>query len=359
MLSLEYLEDKVYTNNIVKMYQKLNTEIVNDIISRLKSEGNISSYTKAQIRNLTKRGGKEVFINALQKTNSLSAQRKKELINLFSEIGIDNVESYKSLYDYKDEKLELSPSQINILNTMVKSTDKELKNFTKTIAFSSQNEFVNAVDNMYFQVATGVIDFQKAFRKTTNDLAEKGITLPMKNGVNRSLEAAVRQNVMYGIRQSVQLINDDIGEQLGCDGVQINISPNCRPEHHVINGKRFRVKSKEWKDNKDLLKDYNCQHYATPIIYDIEDNIYSKAEIQRANNKTIKYNNEEIPYYEATQKQRALERQVRNAKKAYESSPSQENKAKVLQAQKNVRNYCNETGLERQYDREYFAGYNK
>lgn len=359
MLSLKYLEDKIFTNEIVKMYQKLNTELIDSIIDKLKETGDISSYTRQQVQNIAKRGGREIFINSIKNSKKLSKERKKELVALFSEITKDNIESYRELYNLADEKLEISNSQLKILNAMVKMTDGEINNFTKTIAFSNKQDFVNAIDKMYFQVTTGGTDFQTAFRQATNELAKKGVVLTMSNGNKRSLESAVRQNVMYGIRQTVREINDDIGEQLGCDGVQINISPNCRPEHHVINGKRFRVKSKEWKDNKDLLKDYNCQHYATPIFYDIEDNIYSKKEIQRANNKTIKYNNEEIPYYEATQKQRALERQVRNAKKAYESSPSQENKAKVLQAQKNVRNYCNETGLERQYDREYFAGYNK
>lgn len=358
MLSLEYLENKAYTNKIVQMYQKLNTELVKDIIRKLKETGDINTYTKAQIRQLQKRGGKEVFLETLKTTNNLSAERKQELIDLFNEIGTDDVESYEELYNYRNVEMKLSASQIKIINTAIKQTDKELKNFTRTIAFSSQQEFVNTIDNMYLQVATGGIDFNTAFRKATNDLAEKGIQLKMKDGRNRSLESAVRQNVLTGIRESVQLINADIGKQLNCDGVQINISPNCRPDHQVINGQRFRTKSKAWQNNKHLLEDYNCQHYATPIIYDIEDNIYTEREIEMANNRTITYKEEEIPYYEATQKQRALEREVRNSKKAYESNPSKENKAKVLNAQKKVRDYCKETGLERQYDREYFAGYN-
>lgn len=358
MLPLDYLEKKIYTNKIVKMYQELNTSLVNDIIRHLKNTGDINTYTKAQMRNLAKRGGKEVFLEALKKTNQLSAERKKELTNLFAEIAEENIESYKELYDYRGVELALTKSQLNILSSAVKMTDKKLKNFTKTIAFKSQQEFVKAVDKMYFQVATGGIDFNTAFRKTTNELAEKGITLKMKNGQNRSLEASVRQNVLTGIRYSVQEINEDVGKQLDCDGVQINISPNCRPDHQVINGKKFRTKSKEWQNNKHLLDDYNCQHYATPIIYDIEKNIYSKSEINKANKKTVEYDGEEIPYYEATQKQRALEREVRNAKKTYLSSPTTENKAKVTNAQAKVRKYCNETGLERQYDREYYAQYN-
>ena len=40
------------------------------------------------------------------------------------------------------------------------------------------------------------------------------------------------------------------------------------------------------------------------------------------------------------------------------SSQTKENKAKISKAQKKVRDFLKETGLERNYDREYFAGYN-
>ena len=362
MLPIEELEKIVYTNNVVKMYQELNTEIVKDIIKRLKENGDISSYTKAQMRQLIKTGGKETFIEALKKTNGLSAERKQELTNLFYEIGQKDIESYTELYKYRNKELKLSDSQRKLLEHNINSTNKELKNFTKTIAFSSQNEFVNAVDKMYLEVATGGIDFQTAFKKTTNDLAQKGIVLTTKKkgkSVEKSIEAVVRQNIQYSLREAVRGINKSVGDELGCDGVQINISPNCRPEHRVINGQKFRVDSKKWQDNKDLLEDYGCQHYETPIIYDIEKNIYTNKQIRRANFREIDYNGEKIPYYEATQKQRALERNVRNAKKAYASKPTKENKIKVTNAQSKVRKYCNETGLERQYDREYFAEYNK
>ena len=252
----------------------------------------------------------------------------------------------------------LSESQLKILNNAVRITDKELKNMTRTIAFSCQEDFVNALDEMYFQVGTGAMDFQKAFRKTTNNLAKKGVTLKMKNGQNRSLEVAVRQNVLWGVRQNARELNKDVGRYLGCDGVQINISPNCRDDHIPINGQVFKLNSRAWRRYKHLLNDFNCQHYESYIITDIEDNIYTDEEITKANNRKVNYKGEEIPYYEATQKQRALERNIRKAKMVYMSEPTKENKALVSQQQANIRKHLKETGLERQYDREYYAGYN-
>lgn len=358
MLTPDYLDKKAYTNKIVEMYQDLNTKLVKQIISKLKESGDLSSFTKSQLRTLAKRGGKEVFINALNTTSALSSKRKKELVALFTEITKHDLQSYKTLYDYRGKEMQLSEEQLKILNNAVRATDKELKNFTKTIAFSSQQNYVDALDEMYLQVGTGAVDYQTAFRKTTNALAEKGVTLTMKNGKKRSLEAAVRQNVLWGVRQNARELNKDVGRYLGCDGVQINISPNCRDDHIPINGQVFKLNSNKWRRYKDLLNDFNCQHYETYIVTDIEENIYTEKEINEANNRTVKYKGKDIPYYEATQKQRALERNIRNAKKAYMSEPTKENKQLVSQQQAIMRKYIKETGLERQYDREYYAGYN-
>lgn len=358
MLTPDYLDKKIYVNKVVAMYEELNTKLVKQIISKLKETGDLTSFTRHQLKVLAKRGGKEVFVEALNTTSRLSSKRKKELAELFTEITKHDLESYKSLYDYRGKKMELSESQLKILNNAVRITDKELKNMTRTIAFSCQEDFVNALDEMYLQVGTGAMDFQKAFRKTTNNLAKKGVTLKMKNGQNRSLEAAVRQNVLWSVRQNARELNKDVGRYLGCDGVQINISPNCRDDHIPINGQVFKLNSRAWRRYKHLLNDFNCQHYESYIITDIEDNIYTDEEINKANNRKVNYKGEEIPYYEATQRQRALERNIRKAKMVYMSEPTKENKQLVSQQQANIRKYLKETGLERQYDREYYAGYN-
>ena len=358
MLTPDYLDKKIYVNKVVEMYQELNTKLTKQIISKLKESGDLTSFTRHQLKVLAKRGGKEVFVEALNTTSRLSSKRKKELIALFIEITKHDLESYRTLYDYRGKEMKLSESQLKILNNAVRITDKELKNMTRTIAFSCQEDFVNAIDEMYLQVGTGAMDFQTVFRKTTNDLAEKGVTLPMKNGVNRSLEASVRQSVLWGIRQNARELNKDIGRYLGCDGVQINISPNCREDHRPINGQVFKLNSRAWRRYKHLLNDFGCQHYESFLILDIEDNIYTQEEIDEANNKTVNYNGETLSYYDASQKLRSYERAVRNAKKTYVSNPTPENKSKVSKAQSNVRKYCQATGLERQYDREYFAGYN-
>ena len=96
MLTPDYLDKKAYTNKIVEMYQDLNTKLVKQIISKLKETGDISTFTKHQLKTLAKRGGREVFLEALNTTSALSSKRKKELVALFTEITKHDLESYKT-----------------------------------------------------------------------------------------------------------------------------------------------------------------------------------------------------------------------------------------------------------------------
>ena len=298
-LKEDYLTDLALNNKVVEMYEKLNIDLTKNIIRKLKQTGDISTYTKAQLRQLIKRGGKEIFLESLEKTAGLTSQRKKELKNMFIDLTKTDIESYKELYDYRGEKLEISQSQYNLINKELKLTNKEFNNFTRTVAFSSQKDYVDAIDEMYQQIITGTKGFDEAFRQVTNELAEKGTTLPMKNGVERSLDAAVRQNLRTSIRDTTRLINKDI-----------------------------------------------------------EDNMYTQQEIDAANNRTVNYKDEKIPYYEATQKQRQLERNIRNAKRTYMTNPTPENKRRISIEQAKIRQFIKQTGLERDYLRERYAGYN-
>lgn len=364
MLNIEKLDNQSYSNAIVSMYEELNTELINDVLERVENTSEINTVTQSQLKRIAERGGKELFTEALKKADSLSALRRQELLALFTEFIKDDISDYKTLYDERNLPFELTEEQLKLFNNMVTLTDGELQNFTNSIAFATQQTYIDAVDNMYKQVVTGGLDFQTAFRKTTNALASQGIKLTTSNGATRSIEAAVRQNVLYGLRRTSQLINDELIDYLEADAVQVNISQNCRPSHQIINGKVFSLKQNNSKypylkkEYQALFDEYNCQHYRSPFIIGVSEPIYSDKEINEANNRTVTYKGEEIPFYEATQRQRALERAVRNAKKTYMNDQSVENKAKISIAQGNIREFIKETGLTRYYNREYYAGYN-
>lgn len=105
------------------------------------------------------------------------------------------------------------------------------------------------------------------------------------------------------------------------------------------------------------LMGWNCRHSWYPFFEGISENAYSKAELESYASKTVKYNGEEISFYNATQKQRAIERKIRYWKRqagALEAAGEENTQeiGKVREWQARMRDFKKQTGLLRQGERE-------
>lgn len=348
----EYNNAIEFDNKINDMYNVLAQELTADIIKLLSETKTFNSFTKSQFDTLVSINGQKLLEESILKLNSISDERKKELTKLFEAMYKKNIKDYNDVTD----DLKLSDEQYEILLNGILMTDEDFANFSATVANATNKAYVDIMNSAYIKVASGGLDFNTVFKDSINYLAMNGIQISHK-----SIEASVRQALKYSLRQNMRMIDSVIDKELGTDGVQINISPNCRPDHQVINGKIFS--NEEWVKYKHLLDDYGCQHYETGVFVDISTNRYTQKKIDEANNRTVEYDGKDIPYYEATQMQRALERAVRKAKTYLytleKSNASEGEKAiakniiKKKQAQ--IRDYTNITGLLRDYDRERVA----
>ena len=346
-------EELIYKNEVVELYQELDVELSIENIKMLEEIGDISDKTPGEIKKIEKKYGLDTYLLALSMLALLNRKRTTALKKTF----INNIQNIVNDYNKQyNRNIKVDSGYIKDLNKVIKATNKDLQSLNKSISVQQQKFVTDVFKEMYKGIATGQTTYDKAYKKAVQSIAQKEITFKDKNGHERSIEATVRQEIRYKMHQNAGMSFERIAKKIGATGVQVNMTGNCRPSHKIINGARFTLK--EWKEHAHLRDDYNCGHEISPIIYEIEENIYSNEEIDEANNRTVKYKGEEIPYYEATQIQRALERNIRKAKMVYMSEPSKENKALVSQQQANIRKYLKETGLERQYDREYYAGYN-
>jgi len=347
-------DKNIYDNKVLNLYEELETDLLALIITNLQKYENIESMSRIEFRRAIKNEGRKIYKEALKETTKMNTKRRKALNKLFEENVIDEVER-------KYDEFNVGRKQKKIINNNIKLTDNNLRKLSKEISFDVQDKMVSAMGNMYRNVVLADEDFQGAFKRVAKEITESGLTYTDKAGRNRSIEATVRQDLLYRINETNREIYKDVGEKLGLNGVQLNITPNCRDSHQVINGQVFT--NEEWKKYEYLTHDYNCQHIAEPVDIDIQGNVYTQSEIDFANNRTVMYNGDEISYYDATQKQRALERAIRNAKKNL--VVAQKTNINVSQAKKvlnntwqRMRDFINETGLIRDYDREFYAGYN-
>lgn len=363
MLSPEYL-DSIEFNDVVELYNKLNVDITADIIERVSKMQDITETTLNQLKVLKQTNGKEVFNRTLDKTSMLTAETKKRLKKLFEDMSKEDIQGYKELYQYRNKPFKLSEIQYSILNQGLKETNKILKNFTNTIAFQSQQAYVEVVDSTYFKIASGAFDYQSAIDTACQELTKKGITLKDKLGRNVQLEVAVRRNIMSGIQKTANNINRDIEKDLGCDGYEVTAHTGARPSHAEAQGKQYAINKKDaekykiglWSDVSDLWEEYNCRHSYFGIILGISESQYTEEELKEMKNATVNLNGEEIPYYEATQKQRQLENAIRKQSRTVQTleKANMDNrleKAQLAQLQKKYKDFCKETGLEKDYQR--------
>lgn len=363
MLTPEYLNN-IEFNDVVELYNKLNIEIMADIISRISIMDDITAVSKEQMKILLQTNGTEIFNEALEKTSLLTRETKNALKLLFKNMAKEDIQGYEELYKYREKPFKLSETQYNILNQGLKQTNKTLKNMTNTIAFQSQQAYVNAVDEAYMKVISGAFDYTSAINTAVQQLADKGITLKDKLGRNIQLETAVRRNVLSGIHTTANNINRNIETELGCDGYEVTAHLGARPSHAEEQGKQFAVSKKDadkyglelWSDVAELWEEYNCRHSYFGIILGVSEPVYTNNELEKFKNATVTLNGKQVPYYKATQRQRQFESDIRNTKRSIQTldkagidSSNQRSKLRQLQMKQTA--FCKETGLEKDYSR--------
>ena len=270
------------------------------------------------------------------------------------------------LYDYRGktfvpfaENRELQA----IVRAYAKTTGETMINLAKTKALcimsangkpiGMQKYYTDVLDKAVMQVTTGATDFHTAMRDTIVELGGSGVRVDYGGGVTRRLDTVVRQNLLWGAKQASTEYNNMIGEELGCDGIEIDWHSNPRPSHEFMQGKQFvigkaRTINGVHFDSADealeRLQDYGCLHFKTPIICGVSEPRFSPEELKRLNEqnaKTYDIDGKTVTGYEATQMQRRLETAVRNEKTTRDLAKASGDNALVKRCNERIKAYQN------------------
>ena len=278
----------------------------------------------------------ETITKELAKTTGLNISRVEEIYStMLAEQHLAN----QHLYDYRDRKFV--PFAENrelqaIARAYAKTTGETMINLAKTKALcildhngntkGLQRYYTDVLDKAVMQVVSGATDFHTAMRDSIIELGGSGIRVDYGSGVTRRLDTVVRQNLLWGAKQASIEYNDMIGEELGCDGIEVDWHSNPRPSHEFMQGKQYVLgKAKTINgiyfesadDALERLQDYGCLHFKTPIICGVSEPRYSPEELKRLNEQNAKkytIDGKEYSGYEVTQMKRRLESAVREQK---------------------------------------------
>lgn len=320
--------------------------------------GNISGWERSTLERIGRRIGKygKMSLADVKAINNIAIVKQdmdaitKELASV-TRLNISQVEQMygdlltkqrlanQPLYDYRGktfvpfaESKELQA----IARAYARSTAETMINLAKTKALcivdrngitkGLQRYYTDVLDKAVMQVTTGATDFHTAMRDSIIELGGSGIRVNYGSGVTRRLDTVVRQNLLWGAKQASIEYNDMIGEELGCDGIEIDWHSNPRPSHEFMQGKQYvlgksRTINGVYFESADKalerLQDYGCLHFKTPIICGVSEPTYSPEELKRLNEqnaKTYNIDGKTVSGYEATQMQRRLESAVREQK---------------------------------------------
>ncbi|WP_018592612.1 phage minor capsid protein [Terrisporobacter glycolicus] len=338
MLTPDYL--KKAPDYIVKLYQELEDFIIEDISRRIAKAGKITStaewqYIKAQEIGLSEREIKKKIKEMLKKSD-------KEIDKLFKEAAEESIKFDNKIYEKANLKtISLDGSKMlqDYVKAFKKQTKGELKNITNSLGFCTKevNEkiksrlltqaYIKHMDFAQLQISSGAIDYNTAIRNTVKELSKSGVQfINYDSGWHNRLDVAVRRSTLTGLNQMSQKMTEGLMEEMNCEYVEVSAHPGARPTHEEWQGGVYQMNgsSSEYPNFEDTtgygsadgLGGYGCRHSFFPFFPGISTRTYSKEDLKNINPyENIDYNGKTYTYYEATQKQRQLERDIRASKR--------------------------------------------
>ena len=371
---------------------QLNDYVLATIGRRIKATGRASAYDQQALKNMADISGDMAKIK--KKLAETMEMNVKDVEAILTQIVTEGVNSYKPLYDFKG--IEFVPFEQNehaqfLVKHWAKETSETMLNLsrTKALCFDRYNVagdligstplegvFQKTMDDAVIALSSQTTDFNTAMRRTIEELGGSGVKVAYGSGVNRSLSGMVRQNLLYGAKQSAQAYDRYIGEQLGCDGFEVDYHSHPRPSHEFMGGKTYSyngtvaVDGKTYADGSEALArlgEYGCLHFKTDVILGVSEPRYDDQWLteQKINDKKpIEYNGQSKTKYEWQQNARRIERETRKQRDvAYMAKASGD---KTLESNANYKvsvyrngydDLCDKVGLRNDLNR--MAIYNK
>ncbi len=176
---------------------------------------------------------------------------------------------------------------------------------------------------------------------------------------------------MGGLGLMQEQISQQNHDAFGANGWEISAHAASAPDHEDIQGKQYTDKEYEELNNSLVRRigTLHCGHAAFPIIIGVNEPQYTPEQLEKFkedNKKGVTYNGRHYTVYEATQKQRQIERAIRRQKRRVLSAEKRGDKDALLTSQIKLRRlneeygrYSNAVGLPTQQERLQVAGFGK
>ena len=333
-----------------QIYSDLELEIIEEISTRIANFGYANTVVLNDIKIAQEMGMLyQDIVTLVAKYNNTSYEEINKIFTEASETSLNYDDEIYKEAGLNPTPLNKSESIIQTMNATIERTAGNLQNLCMTTANTAQTQFYNSINMAYMEVSTGVKSYTQAIIDTIKNLSSKGAIITYPSGAKRSLESAVRANIVTAINQNCGKLQELRADEMGWDLMELTAHSGARPEHAHWQGKIVsRSGKKGYLSLRDIgygevtgFKGINCRHDWYPY-YKGSARTYTQKELNKWKNEKVEYNGKKISKYEATQKQRAFERKIRQDKKDLKAQQailtSNDENIDIKQVQDEIRN---------------------
>ena len=340
---------------LAELYRNLEAQLLEEICSRLNLADQLNEVTVQSIRALRSHGiSQQEIERAIRRTTNIS---EKKLTELLDDVVERNQKYYSELIKIADVTAPQTLLSIEDTYAIYEQTRQTMRNITQSMAFLVDNgrtilaparAYQWALDNAVVQVQSGAISYNQAIRYAVKQLADSGIRVAdYESGHRDQIDVAVRRAVMSGVSQLCDKYSDQSAEYLGTRYFEISAhigardkpGPNPWSAHVLWQGKVFYLSDHGESDPLDKYPDLiestgygyvdglsgaNCRHKKYPWMEDVSERTYTDEQLAHIDDgHDVEFEGKHYTAYEATQKQREMERTRRKKEReitAFKSS---------------------------------------
>lgn len=361
---------EILVERLINRIEKLNEDILTTIGTRIKEIRKLTPSQAHQIKQMLVYG--EDIEKIVQQISKITNMNIVDIYNIFNEEAKINQGFAKTYYEASGiqfvpylqnkalkQQVEAiasltAKSYMNVSNTT--AIGYTIRDMQGNIIFKDiSNVYRETIDSALFNITQGKTTYDQEMRRIIKQLGTSGLkTIDYESGHIRRLDSAIRMNVLDGMRQLTNELQQQFGEEFGANGIEISVHSNPAVDHAPIQGHQFSNEEYNNMQNSLPFKDYegnqfnaierhisewNCYHYVFSIVLGANKPEYSKEQLQTIidkNNEGFILDGKHYTNYEGTQLQRKLETQIRRQKDLQILAKASEDKELVQQAQRKI-----------------------
>ncbi len=377
MLTPSYLDG--VAEPLAELWAKVERDITADIIRRLLKADYLTPSAQWQVQKAREMGlTQRAIVKEVSAVTKISRRTVRRTVERACAESLNvSVAQYRKA-GLDTAPLEGSQAMKQIVSAGVRQTNGLMNNFTKTTAKTALKAFENSLDRAWLKISSGAFSLGQAVRDAVAELAKNGMAkVAYPSGHTDQVAVAARRAVITGVNHTAGEIQLQAAEAMGTDLVEVSSHPGARPSHAEWQGGIYSVsgKSEKYKPFRETtgygtgpgLCGWNCRHSFYPFLEGVSEPLNKNDTL---NGKT----NDEL--YAESQRQRELERRVRESKRecvaldaarknadpeqaaAYDAEFARASKL-LKQREARLRDYCRETDRKMLVDRVQVQGYTK